>query len=150
MRCHSQFVAEFYQFLFHVSYECSVAHLVRASSQSSEVHGFESWIRQLIFSSTMNVRPSRQTCNTRFFGALVACQKKTQFAPFRRHSQFVAEFGQFLFHVSYECSVAHLVRASCQSAEDHGFESWTVTVAELVRATCQYTPVHGFESQTRQ
>ena len=52
------------------------------------------------------------TCNTRFFGALVACQKKTQFAPFRRHSQFVAEFGQFLFHVLYECSVAHLVRAS--------------------------------------
>ena len=43
------------------------------------------------------------TWNMRFFAALVACQKKNQFAPFRRHSQFVAEFEQFLFQNWYEC-----------------------------------------------
>ena len=52
------------------------------------------------------------TCNMCFFAAL-ACQKETQFAPFRRHSQFVAEFGRFLFHDSCESNVAHLVRVSC-------------------------------------
>ena len=37
------------------------------------------------------------------FSSLSSLPNKIPFVPFRHHSQFVAEFDQFLFHRRYEC-----------------------------------------------